>query len=90
MELSDLDITKLRSFTRNYLNNLPSFFAYIRPQEALLFWQHQQEMNGPILDFGCGDGFFADMVFDAIEIDEGLDLVESRIKNQTGFQFIKT
>ena len=36
--------------------------------------------EGKILDFGCGDGFFAEMVFGTDSIDVGLDLPGSRIE----------
>ncbi len=69
-----------RYFIQKYLENRPSFYAYIRPQEAFLFYERIHKMKGPILDFGCGDGFFASTIFKKRFIDIGLDLPSSRIK----------
>jgi len=69
-----------RFFIKEYLENRPDFFSFIRPQEALLFYTHIKMMKGPILDYGCGDGFFAHTIFPKKTIDEGLDLESSRIK----------
>ena len=62
-----------------YLEARPFFFTLIRPQEALLFQQFNQLLKAPILDFGCGDGFFAQVVFQPLKIDLGLDVPSSRI-----------
>jgi 2-polyprenyl-3-methyl-5-hydroxy-6-metoxy-1,4-benzoquinol methylase len=66
-------------FIKKYLENRPRFFSFIRPQEAQLFYSHIDMMDGPVLDFGCGDGFFADIIFKKKFIDVGLDLPNSRI-----------
>ncbi len=47
--------------------------SLIRSIEALLFQKHSKYIMHPILDFGCGDGFFAETVFKN-KIDIGLDL----------------
>lgn len=68
----------LKYFIRGYLENRPLFFSFIRPQEAYLFYKHLNLLHSPILDFGCGDGFFAELVFGEKKIDVGLDLKNSR------------
>jgi len=65
-------------FIKKYLENRPLFYSLIRPQEALLFYQNKKYLKPPILDFGCGDGFFAKTVFGKKKIDIGLDLKNSR------------
>jgi len=72
-------MNKMQSIIKIYLKERPSFYAYLRPQEAYLFYQKIQKMKGPILDFGCGDGFFASTIFKKNDIDVGLDLSTSRI-----------
>ena len=52
--------------------------ALIRPQEAILFYKNTKIIKQPVLDFGCGDGFFAETVFGKTIIDVGLDLANSR------------
>jgi len=70
---------KIKYFTRKYLENRPPFYAFIRPQEASLFYEHKKFIKPPLVDFGCGDGFFSQIVFKKKYIDVGLDLKESRI-----------
>jgi SAM-dependent methyltransferase len=72
-----------------YLGNRPLFYAFIRPQETLLFHQHRYLIKSPILDFGCGDGFFAYQVFVHKAIDVGLDVRESRISESIQFPVYK-
>lgn len=74
---------KITSIIREYLKERPTFYAYLRPQEAILFYERIQRMKKPILDFGCGDGFFADTIFSKKFIDVGLDLSSSRIKESS-------
>lgn len=67
-----------------YLQNRPAFFSLIRPQEAVLFNKYDNIIEPPILDLGCGDGFFAETVFGRGKIDVGLDIRNERtekIKN---------
>lgn len=52
--------------------------AWIRPQEALLFNTYKTLVKSPILDFGCGDGFFASMVFGENKINIGLDMQNNK------------
>jgi len=42
-----------------------------RAQELSLFHQHRARVVPPVMDFGCGDGSFASILFDAI--DAGVD-----------------
>ena len=70
---------KLSSIITQYLKERPSFYAFLRSQEAYFFYQRIKEMKKPILDFGCGDGFFASTIFKKKFIDVGLDLPSSRI-----------
>ena len=67
-------------FIRKYIENRPLFMALIRPQEAILFYKNTKIIEQPVLDFGCGDGFFAETVFGKKSIDVGLDLINSRAK----------
>lgn len=82
-------MNKLTSIITQYLRERPSFYAYLRPQEALLFYQRIKKMTGPILDFGCGDGFFASTIFKKKFIDVGLDLPSSRINESPKTQIYK-
>jgi SAM-dependent methyltransferase len=67
----------LAYFTEEYLKNRPLFFSFIRPQEAFLFYQNLNLLKSPILDLGCGDGFFAELTFGKQTIDVGLDVPSS-------------
>ncbi len=70
----------LTKYIETYLQNRPLFFSLIRPQEAELFNQHAGRVEPPILDLGCGDGFFAGVVWGKGKIDVGLDLTNERTK----------
>lgn len=65
---------KVDYFIKKYLENRPMFMAIIRSQEVMLFQKYNKLVKGKILDFGCGDGFFAGLVFGKGKIDTGLDL----------------
>ena len=65
------------NFLKEYFLNRPLFLAFIRAKEAEIY-QKYLPFKKPVLDFGCGDGFFAKTVFKKIDI--GLDVEESRIK----------
>jgi 2-polyprenyl-3-methyl-5-hydroxy-6-metoxy-1,4-benzoquinol methylase len=72
----------VKSYIRSYLSNRPMFFSYIRPFEAMLFASNLEikpNTSKTILDFGCGDGFFANMIWPKNYIDYGLDIANSRI-----------
>jgi SAM-dependent methyltransferase len=53
-----------------YLSRVPAALAIERLVECHLL--KTKDFIRPVLDIGCGDGFFADMLF-ADQIDEGLD-----------------
>ncbi len=68
-------------FLTEYLKQAPLFMSFIRPTEASLFHENRTFIKKPILDFGCGDGFFAHLVFDT-EINVGIDLkINPRIRS---------
>ncbi|OGK14221.1 hypothetical protein A3H80_00785 [Candidatus Roizmanbacteria bacterium RIFCSPLOWO2_02_FULL_37_19] len=69
---------QLRTYVQAFLKRYPLFFAFIRSQEAYLFDMYRPLRN-PILDFGCGDGYFAKIALHGDIIDVGLDLQKSRI-----------
>ncbi|KKP60338.1 MAG: hypothetical protein UR54_C0014G0006 [Candidatus Roizmanbacteria bacterium GW2011_GWA2_34_18] len=69
---------KIDFFIKKYLENRPMFMAIIRSQEALLFQKYHNFIKGKILDFGCGEGFFAKLVFGKYKIDIGLDLFNNK------------
>lgn len=81
--------SSIQDFLKIYLRERPLFLALIRAQEAELFQRHLPLKN-PVLDFGCGDGYFAKVTFASKSkahkkeqkhiIDVGLDIKESRIK----------
>jgi SAM-dependent methyltransferase len=77
---------KLQKFIQPYLKHKPLFFSLIRPQEAYLFNKYTEYLQSPILDFGCGDGFFVDVTFGKRKIEIGLDL--KAIKNKV-YQKVK-
>lgn len=68
----------LEYFLREYLRARPVFLALIRAKEAQLY-QKYLPFNKPILDVGCGDGFFAKVTFGEEKIDVGLDVKNSRM-----------
>jgi len=51
--------------------------SFIRPLEAMLFHQHKRFLRSPVLDFGCGDGFFAHLVYGKNKIQIGLEVANS-------------
>ena len=54
------------------------FMAIIRSQEAILFQKYNKLIKGKALDFGCGEGFFAQLVFGKEKISVGLDLLDNK------------
>lgn len=68
---------KVDRVLKQYWQNRPLFLVFIRAKEAELF-QRYLPFKGLVLDFGCGDGFFARVVFD--KVDAGVDLADSRIE----------
>ncbi|MBU1234786.1 MAG: methyltransferase domain-containing protein [Proteobacteria bacterium] len=76
---NSIDEKTLHTFVASYLSSRPAFYAFIRPQEAYILNQNIQVAQRPILDFGCGDGFFANEAFAEQVVDVGLDVDNSRI-----------
>ncbi len=63
----------MKNYLREYLNNRPLFISIIRHREAELFEEHIP-FERPVLDFGCGDGFYAQLIYPKNQkIDIGLD-----------------
>ncbi len=52
----------IQYFLKNYLQEKPIFLSLIRAKEAELY-QRYLPLKKPILDVGCGDGFFAKVTF---------------------------
>lgn len=69
---------KIDYFIKKYLENRPMFMAIIRSQEAVLFQKYNNLIKGRILDFGCGEGFFSQLVFGREKISVGLDLLDNK------------
>ena len=63
----------MKNYLQAYLKNRPLFFCLIRPTEAQKF-SKLMPLECPVLDFGCGDGFFSRVVFRGQKIDVGLDV----------------
>src|SRR3989338_11283820 len=74
-------------YLREYLRARPLFLSVLRAKEAYLYRDYLP-FKKPVLDYGCGDGFFAKIAFSHENtIDIGLDVRQSRI-NQTKKQKI--
>ncbi|MBD3279224.1 MAG: methyltransferase domain-containing protein [Candidatus Pacebacteria bacterium] len=73
-------IKQINQLTQQFLAHRPAFFALIRPIEAYLMQQQIAKLKQPILDFGCGDGFFAKQVIGQQKLAVGLDIKTSRAK----------
>ena len=58
--------------------------SFWRAQEFSLFMQHKRELHRPLLDFGCGDGSFAAVLFD--EIEYGMDIDEQALELAAQFK----
>lgn len=72
----------LKSAITVYLRNAPLFMSLIRAQEIELFRKSKKFLTGKVLDFGCGDGFFASVGFAPLikkKQLEGVDVPSSRI-----------
>ena len=65
-------------YLKEYLKERPLFLSLTRSCESPLY-QKYLPLQKPVLDLGCGDGFFAKVTF-AQQIDIGLDMVDSRLK----------
>lgn len=66
----------MKKYLEKYLAERPLFLSLIRAKEAWLF-QRYLPLKKPVLDLGCGDGFFAKTAFGHLDI--GLDVADSRI-----------
>ncbi|MEK7523035.1 MAG: methyltransferase domain-containing protein, partial [Patescibacteria group bacterium] len=69
---------KIDFYIKKYLENRPMFMAIIRSQEAVLFQKYLKLIKGKTLDFGCGEGFFAELIFGKDKINVGLDLFNNK------------
>lgn len=69
---------KVDYFIKKYLENRPMFMAIIRSQESMIFQEYNNLVKKKVLDFGCGDGFFANLVFGKSKINVGLDLFDNK------------
>jgi ubiquinone/menaquinone biosynthesis C-methylase UbiE len=81
------DLDKL---TEDFLSERPKFYSLIRPYEAYLFQHHSEYCHGRVLDFGCGDGFFAEIALLPIKQNQqfkliGVDIASSRIDQARDF-----
>ncbi len=65
-----------RKYLKKYLTERPLFLSLIRSVEATLYAEHVP-LKRPVLDVGCGDGYFAKTVFGFV--DAGLDVDGSRM-----------
>lgn len=88
---SSIKINKdLTFFIQKYLENRPAFMSIIRSQEAVLFLKNKKYIKSPILDFGCGDGFFAKTVFSNEKLKIiGLDVKDSRATEAKNLKIYK-
>lgn len=73
---------KIDYFINEYLKNRPMFMAIIRSQEAMLFQKYNKLIKNKALDFGCGEGFFSQLIFGKGKIDVGLDLFSNNRTNE--------
>jgi SAM-dependent methyltransferase len=60
--------------TRAYRASRPYFYLFLRPLEAALLAGRLASCAGPIMDFGCGDGFFARQLAAPGAIGYGVDI----------------
>lgn len=67
------DQTFFRKAVAYYTQNRPYFYALLRPHELTLFHRVFPSFQRPLLDFGCGDGFFAKFLAEGSPIDYGVD-----------------
>jgi SAM-dependent methyltransferase len=88
--MKNIDTKLLKKYIDGFLENRPAFFSLIRSQEAYLFTKLDEYIKGKILDFGAGDGYFADLIWDKKKIDVGLDISSSRIEEAKSVNVYKT
>lgn len=68
------EMPKLIYITREYLSRQPFPLAMLRPMEAGQYLKYRKQWQHPILDIGCGDGFFAGNLFGKKGVDVGVDV----------------
>lgn len=69
---------KLRKdFLLNYLHKAPSALALVRSLECDIL--SRQDIIPPVMDYGCGDGLFASILFDE-RVDCGVDISRKKLK----------
>jgi len=73
----------MKKYLKAYLYNRPFFYSFIRPKELNLFERHLP-FKGPVLDFGCGDGFFAKTLLGKDKIGVGIDVNKKVRKEAEG------
>lgn len=66
----------MKEYLQKFLKEKPFFFSIVRPKEASLY-QPYKPFKKPVLDLGCGDGFFAEVAFG--KIDAGIDPEEKAL-----------
>lgn len=84
------NFSKIKEYLSLYLAHRPFFLSLIRAKEAELFARYMP-LSHPVLDVGCGDGFFASTVFHTLDV--GLDVENSRVdqaKLQDVYRSIQT
>lgn len=67
----------MRKYLQAYLREKPLFFSFLRPKEAQLYQQFKP-FKEPVLDIGCGDGFFAQVAFGRVDV--GIDPDRKKIQ----------
>jgi SAM-dependent methyltransferase len=63
-------------------------FSFWRAQELSLFRAHKDLLERPLLDFGCGDGSFASLLFQ--KVDYGLDIDADALETAARFGLYET
>jgi SAM-dependent methyltransferase len=63
-------------------------FSFWRAQELSLFKAHKNLLARPLLDFGCGDGSFASLLFEKVEY--GLDIDADALETAKQFSLYET
>jgi len=67
----------MKKYLQAFLKEKPFFFSIVRPKEASLYQQYKP-FKKPILDLGCGDGFFAKIAFRRLDV--GVDPDKQAVK----------
>lgn len=70
----------MKIYIKQFLREKPFFFSIIRPKEASLYQQYKP-FKKPVLDIGCGDGFFAKVAFGKIDV--GIDVDKKALEEAT-------